>query len=150
MTAGVWIAIVSGAGGLLLGGAALLKALLERPKVRADAMKLITDAAASTVTSIAEQLQDARREGVKTGQLLERMEAQQKATAELLDQTHDQLDEAKRWIARLNSYQRRVGRWWERHMPWDQGMQEIARESDPAAVKALPALEPFPVWDENG
>ena len=52
-------------------------------------------------------------------------------------------------VAKLTGYQRRTSRWWDRHLPWDLGMQAIATRHDPTAVTALPPLEPFPQWEDD-
>src|SRR5215217_5647572 len=67
-----------------------------------------------------------------------------------LTETNRKASVAERRVNHLVDDRRRVDAWWKnRHYPWDLGMQDIATRHDPAAVAALPPLEPLPEWREE-
>lgn len=65
MTAANWIAIIAaivGGGGIAGFGGSLIAGLVQRPKVKADAVKLLTDAAVQQVNEMQEEVASARAE----------------------------------------------------------------------------------------
>jgi|SRR5215216_3415950 len=126
-------------GVLVLGGAWLTarngtRAANRKTAAEADAAKRVNDNAAGELAlEITREIRGELKE-VK----VELAETNRKATV------------AERRVNHLVDDRRRVQEWWERrHYPWDLGMQEIATKHDPAAVAALPPLEPLPPWRED-
>jgi Flp pilus assembly protein CpaB len=89
-------AVLGGVGGL----GALLRTFVDRPKVRADAMKIITDTASQQVLDM-----DAR-----------------------MDKMLARLDHTEARVERLSRYERLVSGWYERHRPYDLVVQTVAQE----------------------
>jgi hypothetical protein len=133
-------AFIGGSGGIV----ALYRAIVDRPKVQADAASIITASATSQMTAMERRL--------------EKVEAKHEIVVALLDQTREQLDLTDRkavsaeWrVARLSRYQQRASTWHERHVPFDRVMGEIVTQlagDDPTVLDRIPPLEPFPHWEE--
>lgn len=65
MTATTWIALIAavvGGGGIAGFGGSLIAGLTQRPRVKADAVKLLTDAAVQQVNEMQEEVASARAE----------------------------------------------------------------------------------------
>jgi septal ring factor EnvC (AmiA/AmiB activator) len=88
-TGGAWIAIVTSIIAGLAGFAALIRTFLERPKYRADAMTLVTQAATDQMATLRGDNDDVRKRLASVEQKLASVE-------EKLDLTQDQLDDAQR------------------------------------------------------
>jgi hypothetical protein len=137
------LALLGGSGGLV----ALVRALTDRPKVQADAASIITTSATTQMSNMERRLNS--------------VEAKYETVVALLDETREQLDSTDRkavgaeWrVSRLSRYQQRASTWHERHVPFDQVMEEIATQlqpgmlADPTVLDRIPPLEPFPHWEE--
>ena len=88
-TTGAWVTIITAVIAGLAGFAALIKTFMERPKYRADAMTLVTNAAT-------EQMKTIREDNVDVRARLAAVEVRQDATTKLLEETEDKLDFAER------------------------------------------------------
>lgn len=113
------LVFLGGSGGLV----ALIRTFMDRPKTRADAVKIIADAASVTVANISERLERVEEKAETQGQ---------------------QLDDNQHQISQLTDHIARVEGWADRHVPYDMAVQGIAREH----MVSLPPLEPFPKFSE--
>jgi len=109
-TAGAWIAIIAAVAGGLTGFAALIKTFLEKPRYRADAMTLVTNAATgqmerlrqdnddvrSRLTSVEGRLDEALRKIDHLEDQLDREERKNRDLAEQNDLLRRQVDQASR------------------------------------------------------
>lgn len=123
--------VVVGVFAVLGGGAgvaAVIRVFTDRPKVRAEAAKIITDSAAASSKASADTV-------VSLSGRLERVE--QKA-----EQQGKQLDDAEHMIGWLVAYVDRVSRWSRRHEIYDRAAAELARQH----LVALPFAEDFPQY----
>ena len=108
-----WVAIL----GILGGGggiAAAVRVFTEKPKIRADAVKIITDAAGAQVERMAERL--------------EKVEAKVDEQGKQIDLQHD--------------YQVRVADWHHRHRPYDDAAQALATKHGEVLPTLAPFPEP--------
>jgi outer membrane murein-binding lipoprotein Lpp len=129
------LATLGGLGGL----AALVRAFIDRPKVRADAVATITNAASSQILSLS-----ARVEVLET-----RLDETDKKAAA----AGQKANSAELQVSRLSWQQQTAAEWHRRHQPFDHVMQKIARQikpemlEEPELLREIPALEPFPHWE---
>jgi uncharacterized coiled-coil protein SlyX len=93
-TGGAWVAIITSIIAGLAGFAALIRTFLERPKYRADAMTLVTQAATDQMATLRGDNDDVRKR-------LAAVEAKLASVEEKLDVTQDQLDDSQRLNRRL-------------------------------------------------
>ena len=130
---GAWIAIITSIIAGLAGFAALIRTFLERPKYRADAMTLVTQAATDQMKTIQDDNADVR-------QRLTAVEAKLATALEKLEVTEDKLEHAERQN-RLLSKQNRI------LMAYAQASQEwCARyyaEGHASDMKPPPAVPDF-------
>lgn len=109
------VAIITAGVGLAGGVFAGVRSLMERPKVRADAVKTITEAAASTVTSI-----DSRMQRLET-----------------------RLEDTERELSAALRYHRRVWAWWQRHQAYDAAHERRAAGEHSVIVPMLEPFPMF-------
>jgi len=111
---------VLGTSGLVGGLIALARAFLDRPKTRADAVKIIADAATVTVDNISKRL----------------------------DRVEKQSAEQDEKIGRLTEYVDRVSGWAVRHRPYDIAVRGIADEHR-HPLPPLEEFPEFVEWREH-
>lgn len=119
------LTLLGGAGGV----AAFVRVFTDRPKVRADAVKTITEASATSSAASAAAV-------VALAARLERVEKK-------ADSQGRQLDEQDHQIGRLTDYVDRVSGWSTRHEPYDAAARMVAADHG----VTLPPIELFPKFD---
>ena len=136
-----WTLAALGVLGALGGLAALVRAFIDRPKVRADAVATITNAASSQILSLSTRVEVLEKRLDETDKKANTAET--KASA------------AELQVSRLSWQQQAAAAWHRRHQPFDAVMQTLAKQikpemlDEPSLLQEIPALEPFPYWGEG-
>jgi septal ring factor EnvC (AmiA/AmiB activator) len=95
-SAGAWVTIITAVIAGLAGFAALIKTFLERPKYRADAMTLVTQAATDQMKTLREDNVDVRKRLAEVEKRLDETLAKVRDTEDKLDTTEDALVSTRR------------------------------------------------------
>jgi septal ring factor EnvC (AmiA/AmiB activator) len=119
---GAWVAIITSILAGLAGFAALIRTFLERPKMRADAMTLVTQAATDQMKTIRDDNTDVRARLTLVETKLETALVRLSEANDKIDATQDQLEVSEkhnRLLTKQNrilmDYARRTRDWCDRY-----------------------------------